>query len=121
MRRDREIRGQQHTGKDVERETEARDWRHTERQRHEGWVQRQAQRWKDPRHGKGDEETDRSVGRETEIPGENGQKTGRDSHRVMETDVHIVSKWGEGHKKDREERQRQMKEIEREAERIDFH
>ena len=47
--RDREIWGQQNIGRDVERETESRSWRHTERQRHEGWLQRKHQAWEERR------------------------------------------------------------------------
>ena len=32
-----------------------------ETQRHEGWMQRQAQRWREPRHGKRDKEKDKQI------------------------------------------------------------
>lgn len=60
----------------------------TQRDRHEGWMQRQVKRLKEPSHGKRDKEKDRrqidrSVGRETE----RHRDMGGDSYKVIATET----------------------------------
>lgn len=76
VERDREVWGQYDTGRDVERDQQGVGYI----QRHEGWMQR----WKEPRHGKRDKETDKSVRRETETHRDRGRRHGEtesDRHR----------------------------------------
>lgn len=58
----------------------------TQRQRHEGWMQRWVWRWKEPRHGKRDKETDKSVGRETQSPRDIGRRP-RETVSVIDTET----------------------------------
>lgn len=101
--RDGEIGGQWDTGRDVERET-GQGVGDTQRERHEGWKQRQVQRWKEPRHGKKDEARDRQTTvwriRQRDA-NRHGRKTGRDRQMYSDgdRDMHMKSEtWEEGHK-----------------------